>query len=186
MSPAASGLSVSNSFAPAVDHKFIKYNATSFDYGTCGGPWANDTFEIQYTVHNNGDGTYWMRAEYKGTFVTLAGNSPGACQVSTPHGSTLVAGIKGHFKGVLDQTVTGAYDPSKACARDKGTSVGDCATPSGFLSRVFGPSCGGPLYGCSSNVTFNLEYRSGDPRLSYDYWRDSLADPTEGFGDIAM
>jgi len=50
------------------------------DGGTCS-PWALDNFDRFLTVHDNGDGTFRVREDFKnGTFVTTGPRSPGGCE----------------------------------------------------------------------------------------------------------
>jgi hypothetical protein len=159
----------------------------SVDNGTCGS-WADDQYNLQITVRNNGDGTYLMRTEYKAaSFVTRAGASPGACQAETPHGSLLEAGIKGKFDAWVEETITSAtYNPD-ACRTQGGgpggQAAGPCSTRGGFALAVLGCDEGA----CADNWSWDFQYRSSDKRLAFSYWRDAwpaLA-PNEFLGDIA-
>src|SRR5689334_17415675 len=82
------------------------------DGGSCGNSWANDTFERRYTIISNGNGNFTVKEQDNGTFVTLAGRSPGACETTPHHGSFLVAGIQGNIQGSIDFTVNSTtYNP---------------------------------------------------------------------------
>ena len=167
--------------AGKTDHFLLA--GASPDNGYCG-LWANDTYNLQITVSNNGDGTFAMHTEYlAGAFVTLGGGSPGCTQVSTPHGTLVLGGIKGHFTGFVDETITSAnYNPEACPSRGGGPggkASGPCSTRTGFIAAVFGPGAS------ESYGPWGFEYRSSDKRLIYNYWRDASADATEGFGDIA-
>jgi hypothetical protein len=60
------------------------------DIGTCNNVWAQDSFNKFYTITPNKDGTYNVQVNYKdGTFVTLAGKSPGACESDADNGNTV-------------------------------------------------------------------------------------------------
>src|SRR5258708_36502807 len=72
------------------------------DGGSCGNFWANDTFERSYTIISNGGGNYTVKEKDKGTFVTLAGRSPGACETTSNHGAFVSAGISGNLEGSAD------------------------------------------------------------------------------------
>lgn len=155
----------------------------SQDGATCGGVWANDEYNLAITVTDNGNGTFAMHTEYlAGSFVTIEGPSPSKCGQS-PHGTFVEGGIKGHFTGFIDNTITSAtYNPD-ACHTGGGGPGGQatspCNTRSGFIAAVFGASAG-VAYGA-----WVFEYRSNDQRLVFNYWRDSYADTPEGVGDIA-
>ena len=71
------------------------------DHGTCGNKWAKDTSNRTWTVKKSQNGTFRVTRKDKGTFVTMAGKSPGACDTTGKHGSLVNAGIKGKFRGYL-------------------------------------------------------------------------------------
>src|SRR5690349_8171751 len=76
------------------------YPSGSPDSGTCGNDWATDTFDRDFTVRSNGDGTYTVVEQFKnGSFATNAGLSPGACE--TNPGGTLTGGETGSMHGYL-------------------------------------------------------------------------------------
>ena len=106
--------------ALASDH-YGPFDGTSTDNGSCSKPWATDTFQREFTVHDNHDGTFDVRQEYKhGTFVTTGPVSPGACEPDSKHGKGVRAGVKGKFEGFLEGVVTGGvYNPN-------GCSVAGC------------------------------------------------------------
>lgn len=74
------------------------------DSSACGGNWATDTFTRTYIVTPNADGSFAITELFKGSFVTLAGNTP-----STPCGS-LAAGITGTFYGDYALSVPAGSD----------------------------------------------------------------------------
>lgn len=146
------------------------FEASSPDGGSCGSPWAVDTYERSYTVVDNGDGTFKVTAFSKhGTFVTTGPVSPGACEDSNHHGSTVAAGITGGFQGFLSGTVTSStFDPT-------GCASADCSTTQGFLAAVFGLASYSPAFTCNAGYAgcvFNFEYHSSDRSLQYHHWQD--------------
>jgi hypothetical protein len=160
--------------------QFGPFVLNTTDGGSCGNSWANDTFERRYTVISNGGGNFTVREQDHGTFVTIAGSSPGACETKNPHhGATVSAGIAGDIQGSAVFTVNSAtYNPNGCDANPSG-----CSTRSGFVSAVFGP-------GAVATITFtafNFEYSSSDRSLAYHHWQDksdqALNDQFEG--DIA-
>ena len=169
--------------ADGTDH-FGPFPSFSPDGGSCGTPWANDIFDREFTVHDNGDNTFKVTEKFtNGTFTTLAAPSPGACETSNNHGTLVAPGITGDFRGFLTGTVTStSYDPS-ACSRTPGA----CKTTSGFVGTVFGL---GAVFSCSVGggaCSFNFEYNSNDPSLQYHHWQDK-SDNHGGeqfIGDIA-
>src|SRR5207247_5832426 len=56
---------------------------------------------------SNKDGTFRVGRKDKGTFMTLAGQSPGACDTTGKHGHLVNTAIKGKFRGYLRGTVSG-------------------------------------------------------------------------------
>ena len=83
------------------------------DSGTCGNVWATDTSTRKWTVKKNNDGTFRVGRQDKGTFVTIAGQSPGACDTTGKHGTHVNVGINGKFHGYLRGTVSnGTFNPT--------------------------------------------------------------------------
>jgi hypothetical protein len=65
------------------------------------------------TITSNMDGSYNVQVNYKnGTFVTLVGKSPGACESGSDNGNTVAAGITGkthqEYNGTVIGTLSGA------------------------------------------------------------------------------
>jgi hypothetical protein len=92
------------------------------DIGTCNNVWALDSFNKFYTITPNKDGTYNVQVNYKdGTFVTVAGISPGACEVTggsgpdNGNGNTVAAGISGRTHQEYNGTVIGTLIPGATC-----------------------------------------------------------------------
>ncbi len=90
------------------------------DIGTCNNTWALDSFNKFYTITPNKDGTYNVQVNYEdGTFVTLAGVSPGACEVTggndPGNGNTVGAGITGRTHQEYNGTVKGTLIPGAVC-----------------------------------------------------------------------
>jgi len=164
--------------------QFGPFAGASPDGGTCS-PWANDTYARSYTVHDNGDGTFKVTADSRhGTFVTIDGASPGGCEDTNHHGSTVAAGITGGFQGFLSGTVTSStFDPT-------GCGLADCSTTQGFLGAVFGLAPYSSAFTCNAGYAgcdFNFEYHSSDSSLQYHSWQDK-SDNHGGeqfIGDIA-
>ncbi|MDE2399785.1 MAG: hypothetical protein KGL67_02130 [Patescibacteria group bacterium] len=149
------------------------------DGSSCGPEWANDTYNLFFTVTANGDGTYLVRTAYKdGTFITIDGESPGKCSQSNHHGTSITGGIKGKFQGFVSETVTAtSFDPS-VCT----TSSDACKSRSSFIHSVFGA----PI--TENNSSWNFEYNSSNKTLTYRHWQDkSNSDGTNDVfeGDIA-
>jgi hypothetical protein len=148
------------------------FTLVTTDNGSCGeaaGPWANDVISRTYSVKDNGDGTFTLRRTDRGTFTTIGGKSPGACDTTGRHGLTVRAGIKGKFEGYLVGTVKATSFNKKA------TCVPACFTDT-FLATFFT----GAEFSCFINSTdckFNFNYtakakQQNIPKLKYRHWQD--------------
>ena len=168
----------------STDH-FGPFPSASPDNGTCG-IWANDTADRYWMVHDNGDGTFAVREEFKnGSFVTSGPLSPGCGETSGHHGHDLLPEITGSFTGFLAGTVTSSsYDPTGCSA-----ASADCSTTAGFITAMFG-TAGPATFTCytgNGDCAFNFEYNSSDQSLQYHHWQDK-SDNHGGeqfIGDIA-
>src|SRR5437016_14331702 len=85
---------VNSSAAPASrDQHFGPFTLTTADNGSCG-PWANDTFDRFWNVHNNGDGTFSVDEQDKnGSSTPIRGVSPRAYEAGSKPGGTDDAGV---------------------------------------------------------------------------------------------
>jgi len=175
-------LATSSAAAGPEEQHFGPFASTSPDNGSCGNAWATDTFDRFFHVHDNGDGTFSVREEFKkGSFVTSAGPSPGACESDPRHGTTLIAGMKGTFTGYLNFTVSGGTYTPTGCS----TAPASCTSTAGFVSVTFP----GGVRGCGPTgvCKFGFEYAAGDQGLLYNHWAD-VSDKTGNDlfrGDIA-
>jgi hypothetical protein len=173
---------------PVAGHKFT-FQMTRTDNGSCSGqtgfengqPWAVDTFRRTYKIEDMGDGTFKLTRRDRGTFTTIGGASPGACDTKGRHGTVVRSGVHGKFHGFLTGTVTGGtFNPNATCAADCG--LGDV-----FVATFFGPNaqftCNNGYAGCR----FNFEYSAPAQGLKYHHWVDKETNQeTEVFlGDIA-
>jgi hypothetical protein len=153
-------------------HAKFTFAMTTTDNGSCGNTWANDTETRKYSVKDNGDGTFTLRRSEKGTFTTLAGQSPGACETKGKHGALVAAGVQGKFEGYLVGTVTAtSFNPNATCA-----AGADCSSRAGFIATYFAP---GATYSCdqsSNDCKFNFNYTASAkhhaPKLLLRHWQD--------------
>lgn len=168
------------------EHHYGPYEGTSTDSGTCGNDWATDTYQRVFTVKENKDGTFTLREEFKhGTFVTMAGLSPGACETNgSDHGTLVNEGVQGKMHGYLEGTVTGgSFNPAGDCG------TGECTTAT-FIATHFGPTA---TYSCFTGVPndckFSFEYEAHDQGLLFHHWKNQDKRPLvagdENKGDIA-
>jgi hypothetical protein len=159
------------------------YRSDSPDSGTCGNDWANDTFDRHFTVHRNADGTFTVVEQFKkGSFTTMAGPSPGACE--TNPGGTVVAGVTGSMHGYFivplpPGEVQTSTDPS--CVA--GNPNAPCTT-TGFIDSHFTPCYFGGTGTCPVTTFFD-HYIAVDQGLLYHEWKNASADRGGNNGDIA-
>jgi hypothetical protein len=146
------------------------YASSSTDEGTCGNTWANDTFNRAYTVKTKptAEGKYNVVEQFKkGTFTTLAGQSPGACQSGTDNGSTLSGTVTGKMQGSFSLVVSGGtYNSGATCSSQ-------CIT-SEFVAAFFGA---GATYEVTS---WNLHYSA----KKHGVWKNASPDKGGNSGDI--
>jgi hypothetical protein len=162
----------------------IAYTGQSPDSGTCGQPhWAHDAFTRNYSV--SGSGTDWVVTETfkNGTFSTIAGVSPGACDSAAPpsgNGGLVNEGVQGKYSGFLKFPVTGTLDTNGACVRDPGDGM--CHT-SGWLDGFFptGHVDGVPT---ASNTAFKFTYKAKNQGLITTKWINADATNGGNTGDI--
>jgi hypothetical protein len=163
------GLSATASAEPATEH-YGPFASTSPDSGTCGNFWANDTFERSFRVDTrpNADGTYDVVEEFKdGSFVTVAGASPGGCD--TNPGGTVAADITGKMQGSFSIVVAGGVlDANATC------DAATCGTTATFIATVFGTAATYTI------PTFLLQYEA----RSAGHWKNASADRGGNAGDI--
>jgi hypothetical protein len=148
------------------------FTTSSPDSGTCGNDWATDTFDRYFhvTTTPNADNTYTVVEQFKrGSFLTLAGQSPGACDPRGTAGGTVAPGISGDMQGKFNIVVSGGlFNPNAEC-----TTL-NCGTTAGFVATVFGATA-------TYNVTsFLLNYNAG---VNGD-WKNASADKGGNQGDI--
>jgi hypothetical protein len=147
-------------------NKFGPYDVVTDDNGTCGNAWALDTEKRTFTVKRNRDGSYRVTRNDRGTFLTNAGQSPGACETKGKHGATVLAGIKGKFHGYLRGTVTGGtFNPNATCPAD-------CGFTDVWIATFFGPSA---TFSCnvdSPNCKFDFQYMARHQGLKFHHWYD--------------
>jgi hypothetical protein len=143
----------------------FRTNLTTTDTGTCQNQWANDTLTRTYVVKPRSDGSFVLVAFDRGTFTTLAGQSPGACETTdTNHGLLVTPGVTGKVRGFIAGIVTGGtFNPNATCGTNCFRST--------FISSFFGPTA---KFSCDTDQScrFEFNYRSDDSTLAFDHWRD--------------
>jgi hypothetical protein len=147
--------------------KFGPYNVVTDDHGSCGNAWAVDTEKRTFRVQRNHDGSYRLTRTDRGTFLTNAGQSPGACETKGRHGSTVVAGVKGRFHGYLRGRVTGGtFNPNATCPAD-------CGFTDVWIATFFGPSATFSCFDNSRACQFSFEYHAASHQhLRFRNWYD--------------
>ncbi len=145
----------------------FNFDVVTTDGGSCGVDWATDTLKRTYVVTKNSDGSFKLFRFDRGTFVTTGTTSPGKCDTTGQHGSTVTPGVKGFVFGFLVGTITGGtFDPKATCT---GPTCGERST---FITTHFGPNA---VYSCDVNSTdckFNFHYVSHDKTLLFHHWQD--------------
>jgi hypothetical protein len=149
------------------------------DIGTCGNVWALDSFNKFYTITPNKDGTYNVQVNYKdGTFVTLAGVSPGACEVtggSAPgNGNTVAAGITGRTDQEYNGTVIGTLIPGAVCGAG-------CVDTQTTLDKLFQPGWSWMILSDGGHWTWTDHYKT---RRNGTWFDTSVNWPFNDRGDI--
>jgi hypothetical protein len=148
------------------------FPSSSPDSSTCGNDWAQDTFDRDFTVRSNGDGTFSVVEQFKGgSFLTMAGFSPGGCD--TDPGGTVRAGVSGSMHGYLVIAVTGAQTSQSASC----VPTGPCTT-TGFIQSHFTGSA-------FTIGTFFFHYAAGDQSLAHGEWKNASCDRAGNQGDVA-
>src|SRR5205085_6950483 len=129
------------------------------DSSTCGNDWAQDTFDRHFTVRQTGPNMYTVVEQFKdGSFVTMAGPSPGGCD--TDMGGTIIAGKSGSMHGYFIISNVGQQTSmSPYCNANTETNTG-CTTTT-FINTHFAP-----CYPATCMVTtFFDHYSAGDQSL---------------------
>jgi hypothetical protein len=151
----------------------FKTTLTSPDSGTCGNDWANDTLKRVYKVTQNHDGSFTLVAFDRGTFTTVAGQSPGACETGdSHHGATVTAGVTGGVVGFVAEKLTGTFNATATCAA--------VCNRDAFVAAHFGTP--------TTRVVekFAFFYGSKDPGLIKHMWVNrGTATTSSNAGDIA-
>jgi hypothetical protein len=167
--------------------KFV-FHVVRDDHGCDYRIWATDTVRRIYKVHRNANGSYTLRVEDRGSFLTTGPQSPSAdpCPGVVrrgKHGQTLRAGVRGKLHGYLQGRVTGGtFNPLATCTTE-------CSS-SDFVAAFFGTSaqftCNNGYAGCrfSFEYTAQRQKRQG---LRYHHWVDRGTDGVHEIfiGDIA-
>lgn len=141
------------------------------DGGCAGNTWADDTITRTLKVHLNKNGSYRIKEEDKGTFVTNAGGvvaSPGNCAENTSHhGSTVLLGKTGTLKGYIKGTVTGGtFDPNGSCTANP-------CTQALFIAAFFGPTASFSCQTSSTDCKFKYDYHAKKNQgLLFRHWQD--------------
>jgi hypothetical protein len=153
---------------PNPRHAKLTFSVSTQDNGSCGGPWANDTITRTFIVKLNTDGTYTLTRRDRGSFVTLNGVSPGACDPTGPHGHTVRDGVTGKLVGFLRGKVTGGtFNPDATCTGN------DCGSTDVFLATFFGAGATFTCFEDSQACKFNYNYTAAHHQsLLFRHWQD--------------
>ena len=167
---AAVGLADPGDKGKVKKHSKLTISTVTVDHGSCGNVWATDTLQRTLIAQKRSDGSYTVTRRDRGTFVTLAGQSPGACDTTGKHGHLIVAGVKGKLEGYLRGTVTGGtFNPNAAC-----NAVCASTTPT-LITAFFGAGAQFSCFANSTDCKFNFNYTAkskDNPKLLYRHWQD--------------
>lgn len=159
------------------------FTVATTDNGTCNNEWAALALRRTFHVKKNRDGTFRLTRRDRGTFTTVAGQSPGACDTTGKHGALVTAGIKGKIVGSLRGTITGGtYNPDATCTGP------DCGFTDVFITTFFGPAA---KFSCFEGGACKFNYNYTAPKkktqeLKFRHWQDKGSGTEEEFkGDIA-
>lgn len=149
----------------------------STDSGTCGPDWANDTFKrvFEASTERNSNGTYSATEFFiDGHFVTIAGQSPGACtNPAKPTGGMIRAGVKGNFHGSFQIVITdGTFNPNAKCTQ------ATCGTTADWVATVYGTAATREV------PSFAFTYHARGHGLLQRMWHNASPDRGGNFGDI--
>lgn len=176
---AAIAIQVASALPASAAQHYGGYASGSPDSSTCGNDWANDTFERHFTVQAGG-GTLTVVEDFKeGSFVTIAGPSPGGCD--TNPGGTVVSGVTGSMDGYFVIPLTGETQISTDPSCVAGAPTAECTT-AGFINSHFAPACYPAL--CPV-TTFLFHYNAAGQGLLFHEWKNASADRGGNSGDIA-
>ena len=153
---------------PSPRHAKFTFSVSTQDNGSCGSPWANDTIRRTFIVKLNADGSYTLTRRDRGSFVTLGGVSPGACDTTGHHGHTVRDGVTGKLVGFLQGRVTGGtFNPDATCT---GT---ECGSTDVFLTTFFGAGATFSCFEDSHACKFNYNYTAAHHQsLLFRHWQD--------------
>lgn len=148
-------------------HMKRTFTVTTTDNGSCGNAWATDVVKRTFVVKENKDGSYTLTRFDRGSFVTLAGKSPGACDASGDHGQTIRAGVQGRMVGYIRGRVTGGtFDKNATC------TGAECGFTDVFLKTHFGPNAQFSCWANSTDCKFNFNYVAPKQELLFRHWQD--------------
>jgi len=120
------------------------------DSGVAGNNWAYDSYRKRIQVWEGTPGTFCALVRYSGSFVTVAGPSPGGA-------GTISAGIRGSFAGVYSATVRGALNPAPGVP-----TTGDLGTTDYLCDAATGA--------CPGKVDWVQVYFNPGASFSFDWW----------------
>jgi hypothetical protein len=166
----------------------LQFSVVTEDHGCSFRVWAVDTIQRKFKVRKNGDGSYTVRREDKGTFRTTGPQSPSADPCPGvirrgKHGQLLRAGVTGKLHGYIQGTVTGGtFNPNGSCV----SPCGNVAFIAGFFSAGSKFTCNEGYAGCRFNFTYTAP-RSKQQGLLYHHWVDRGTNGVDEtfIGDIA-
>ena len=156
------------------------YPSSSPDSGTCGNDWAEDTFDRHFTVRANPAGGFTVVQQFRrGSFVTVAGVSPGSCDFDDGPPGTVSAGVTGSMHGYFIISNVGAQTSTSPFCDAVGMNNTNCTTTK-FINTHFTP-----CYPAVCQVTtFAFHFAAGNQGLVEHEWKNASDDRGGNHGDI--
>ena len=152
---------------------FGPYQAAGADSGYCGNDWANDTYTVTFVVAPQSNGSFQVSEIMRGSFTTVAGDSPNDCDAQ------ISAGTQGTLYGDFVVPVDAPADFNPTATLDDSTPCGATCTSDEFFEAFFGKSAG-----YTDSTTFAWEFYYTTPGDANGHWADtdhSVAnDPSNG------
>jgi hypothetical protein len=152
---------------------FGPYSVHTTDSGFCGNDWANDDLTATFVVAPQSDGSFQVSEVMKGSFTTVAGQSPNDCSVS------IDAGIHGSLYGDYVVPVAAGADFNPTATLDNSTACGIVCTSDKFFGAFFSKSSG-----YTNSTTYAWAFHYTTPGDAHGHWADTdhttSLDPTNG------
>lgn len=159
------------------------YEGSSVDSGTCNIHWADDKFQRHFTIFDRGGSVVVVEQFKDGSFTTVAGPSPGACEMTPPSGGMVRAGVTGGMHGYFIIPIPPGISQSSRDPHCNAITMTNspCDPTAVFMNSHF-DTCVYPSV-CHA-TTFFFVYAAPDQGLIDHSWKNASADRGGNRGDI--